>query len=371
MIIGVPREIKDSEFRVGLVPAGVRALVEQGHRVLVELSAGVGSGISDDRYAQAGAKLLSGSRELFAAAEMLVKVKEPLPLEYELLRAGQIVFTFFHFGGNRDLTEAMLARKIVALAYETITAPEGRLPILEPMSEIAGRLAVQEGAHHLEKPRGGKGKLLGGVPGVPPGRVLILGGGTVGMNAAKIAAGLKAQVTIMDTNLRRLQYLDDTLPANVDTLFSTRQHLAEELGRVDLVIGAVLLPGHRTPRLVTREMLGLMAPGTVVVDVAIDQGGCFETSRPTTHQEPTFVTEGVLHYCVANMPGAVPQTSTAALTNASLGYILQIAEKGYARAARENPHLAAGLNLVGGAVTNPAVADSFGLAYTPWEQVVP
>ena len=365
MRVGVPKEIKSDEYRVALMPVGAESLTKAGHEVYIETQAGVASGFPDDEYAKVGARIVSTAAEVFDKADMIIKVKEPLGPEISRFRPGQIVFTYFHFAASRDLTEACLKSGITAIAYETVRDRAGRLPLLTPMSEIAGKLALQEGAKYLEKPMMGRGILLGGVPGVAPAHVVILGAGVVGANAAKVAAGLGAQVVIMDINLDRLRYLDDVMPANVQTIFSDAHTVRDHLRQADLVVGAVLIPGATAPRLVTRQDLVAMKNGSVIVDVAIDQGGCVETSRPTTHQNPTFVVEGVVHYCVTNMPGAVGRTSTIALCNATLPYALTIANNGYQQAAAHDPGLAAGINLVAGRVTNAAVAQSLGLPYQP------
>lgn len=370
MVIGVPKEIKTEEYRVAITPSGVEALTRAGHRVLIESGAGLGSGITDQDYREEGAEIVQDKAELFERAEMILKVKEPLPQEYELLREGQIVFTYFHFAASEELTRAMMARKIIAIAYETVELEDGSLPLLIPMSEVAGRMAPQEGAKYLERPMRGLGILLSGAPGVPPARVVIVGGGTVGSNAARIAAGMGADVLILDINPRRLAYLDEIMPANVKTLISTRYNLRRAIAEADLVIGAVLIHGARAPRLIDREMLRGMKEGAVLVDVSIDQGGIAETSRPTTHADPVYLEEGVIHYCVANMPGAVPRTSTYALTNVTLPYALEIANKGWREAARTNPAIRKGLNIVEGQITYPAVAEAFGLPYTPVEEVL-
>lgn len=370
MIIAVPKEIKNNEFRVSLVPSGVEQLCRSGHKVLVETLAGKGSGIKDEEFQSAGAEIVASHEEVFRRGELIVKVKELLSEEYDLVREGQVVFTYFHFAANEQLTNSVINSKIVAIAYETIMTDCGRLPLLEPMSEIAGRMAVQEGAKYLEKSYGGKGKLLGGVPGVAPSRVLIMGGGTVGTNSAKMAAGLKADVVIMDTNLNRLRYLDDIMPPNVHTLYSNHYNIKEQIKQCDLIISAVLLPGKRAPKLITREMLKTMSPGTVIVDVAVDQGGSIETCLPTTHSDPIFIVNDIVHYCVANMPGAVAHTSTFALTNATMPYVLEIANNGFCKAALQNKVIASGLNIVKGQVTNRAVADSFDLLHTQYEVVL-
>lgn len=365
MIIGVPKEIKNNENRVGMTPAGVAELVKRGHTVYVQAAAGANSGFSDDDYIAAGAQMLPDIAAVYGVAEMIVKVKEPIEPEYKLIRKGQVVFTYFHFAADRALTEAMIAAGGVCIAYETVTKADRSLPLLVPMSEVAGRMSVQEGARFLEKPQGGKGKLMGGVPGVPPARVLILGGGVVGTNAAQMAAGMGAEVTIADIDLNRLRHLSEVLPKNVKTLYSSAHNIAAELPRTDLVIGSVLIPGDKAPHLITREMLKLMQPGSVLVDVAIDQGGCFETSHPTTHSNPVYEVDGIIHYAVANIPGAVPFTSTLALTNATLPYTVTLACKGWHQACKDDPALAAGLNIVEGKVTCKAVADVFGLEYEP------
>ncbi len=363
MVIGVPKEIKNNENRVGMTPAGVAELVKHGHTVYVQQTAGTNSGFTDEDYVNAGARMLPTIEEVYAAAEMIVKVKEPIAPEYKLIRHGQVVFTYFHFAADRALTEAMIESGGICIAYETVELPDRSLPLLIPMSEVAGRMSVQEGARFLEKPQGGKGKLLGGVPGVRPARVLILGGGIVGCNAAQMAAGMGAEVMITDINLPRLRYLSEVLPKNVKTLYSSEHNIRQELPTIDLVIGSVLIPGDKTPHLITRDMLRLMKPGTVLVDVAIDQGGCFETSHPTTHSDPTYVVDGIVHYAVANIPGAVPFTSTMALTNATLPYTIALADKGWQKACKDNPALALGVNVANGKVVYKAVADVFGLPY--------
>ena len=365
MRVGVPKEIKPDEYRVGMMPVGAEQLVRAGHPVLVETQAGVASGFPDDDYRRAGATIAQSPHEVFAGSDMIVKVKEPQPPEIGRFRRGQIVFTYFHFAADRELTQACIRSGIVAIAYETIKDRKGALPLLTPMSEIAGKMSIQEGAKYLEKPMMGRGILLGGVPGVEPAHVVVLGGGIVGTNAAKVAAGLGANVIIMDVNLDRLRYLDDVMPANVHTVFSDPHTIRTHLLEADLVVGAVLIPGATAPRLVTREHLKAMKNGSVIVDVAIDQGGCVETARPTTHQNPTYVVEGVVHYCVTNMPGAVGRTSTIALCNATLPYALRIANKGYERAASEDSGLAEGINLVEGRVTHRAVAESLNLRHEP------
>ena len=360
MIIGVPKEIKNNENRVGMTPAGVAELVKKGHTVYVQATAGVNSGFSDDDYIAVGAKTLPTIEDTYAAADMIVKVKEPIAPEYKLIKKGQVVFTYFHFAADKLLTEAMIESGAVCIAYETVEKEDHSLP---PMSEVAGRMATQVGARFLEKPQGGKGKLMGGVTGVRPARVLILGGGIVGTNAAQIAAGMGAEVLIADINLPRLRYLSEVMPKNVKTLYSSTHNIKMELPNIDLVIGSVLIPGDKAPHLITREMLKMMKPGTVLVDVAIDQGGCFETSHPTTHSDPTYIVDGIVHYAVANIPGAVPFTSTMALTNATLPYTVALACKGWRQACKDDPALAQGLNVVEGKVTYKAVADVFGLKY--------
>lgn len=368
MIIGVPKEIKNNENRVGMTPAGVAEMVKRGHTVYVQATAGVNSGFSDEEYVAVGAKMLPTIEETYAIAEMIVKVKEPIEPEYKLIKKGQVLFTYFHFAADKELTEAMMEQQAICIAYETVEKADRSLPLLVPMSEVAGRMSIQEGARFLEKPQGGKGKLMGGVPGVLPARVLILGGGIVGTNAAIIAAGMGAEVLIADINLPRLRHLSEVLPKNVKTLYSSAHNIMAELPTIDLVIGSVLIPGDKTPHLVTRDMLKLMKPGTVLVDVAIDQGGCFETSHPTTHSEPVYEVDGIVHYAVANIPGAVPFTSTLALTNATLPYAIALAQKGWRKACEDDAALAKGVNMVDGKVTFKAVADVFGLPYTPWNE---
>lgn len=361
MIVGIPKEIKNNENRVSMTPAGVRELVKRGHTVYVQHTAGENSGFPDAEYERAGAHILPTIEEVYAVAEMIVKVKEPIEPEYKLVRRGQLVFTYFHFACDRALTEAMLQSRATCLAYETVVDKQGTLPLLIPMSEVAGRMSVQEGARFLEKPQGGKGILLGGVPGVKPAKVLVLGGGVVGTEAALMAAGLGADVTVCDISLPRLRHLAEFMPKNVKTMFSSTYNIEQELPTTDLVIGAVLIPGAKAPHLITREMLGMMKKGSVMVDVAIDQGGCFETSHPTTHAEPVYEVDGIIHYCVANIPGAVPFTSTLALTNATLPYALRLADKGWQQACAEDPGLKLGLNVVDGKVTFPGVAEAFGM----------
>ena len=365
MIIGIPKEIKNNENRVAMTPAGVQEMTRRGHKVYVQATAGVNSGFTDDAYRAVGAEILPTIEEVYATAEMIVKVKEPIAPEYKLVRAGQLLFTYFHFASSEPLTRAMIDSGAVCCAYETVERADRSLPLLTPMSEVAGRMATQEGCYFLEKPRGGKGVLLGGVPGVKPARVFVIGAGVVGTAAARMAAGLGADVTICDISLPRLTYLADVMPRNVKTLMSSEYNIREELKHADLVIGSVLIPGAKAPKLVTRDMLKLMEPGTVLVDVAIDQGGCFETSRPTTHEDPVYYVDGILHYCVANIPGAVPRTSTLALTNATFPYAIQLADKGWQRACRENPELALGLNVVEGKVVYKPVAEAWGLDYEP------
>jgi len=362
MRIGVPKEIKDNENRIAIVPAGVDALVRAGHEVLVEKAGGDGSGIPDRDFVAAGAEVVKDHADVFARADLIMKVKEPLPEEYGLIRKGQVLFTYFHFAASRPLTEAMMATGAVCIAYETVEE-NGSLPLLTPMSEVAGRMSIQAGAKYLEKPSGGRGVLLGGVPGVPPAEVVILGGGIVGTNAAKMAAGLGAMVVVLDVNLDRMRYLDDVMEPNVTTLFSNPYNIRGACRRADLVVGAVLIPGAKAPALIDRSILREMKPGSVLVDVAVDQGGCAETTRPTTHSKPTYVEEGVLHYCVANMPGAVGRTSTYALTNVTLPYARILADRGWEGAIRSNRALASGANVVRGEVTCRGVAEAFDLAY--------
>lgn len=365
MIIGIPKEIKNNENRVALTPAGAKELVKRGHTVYVQHTAGENSGFPDSAYETVGAKILPSINDVYQTAEMIVKVKEPIAVEYPLVRKGQLVFTYFHFASDEKLTLAMMDSGSVCLAYETVENPDGTLPLLIPMSEVAGRMSIQEGARFLEKPQEGKGILLGGVPGVKPARVLVLGGGIVGYNAALMAAGMGADVTIADISLPRLRHLEEIMPANVRTLYSSTHNIETELPATDLVIGAVLIPGAKAPHLITKEMLGLMKPGSVLVDVAIDQGGCFETSHPTTHADPVYTIDGIVHYCVANIPGAVPQTSTLALTNATLPYVLELADKGWKEACKEDKTLYPGLNIIEGQIVYPAVAEAFGLPCYP------
>jgi alanine dehydrogenase len=361
MIIGVPREVKDREFRVGMVPAGVHQLVEEGHRVLVETGAGAGSGFPDSEYAAAGATVLQDRREIFGAAEMIVKVKEPVAAEYDLLRPGQILFTYLHLASSKELTLALLQRRVTGVAYETMRTASGEHPLLAPMSEVAGRLSVQIGMSYLRKDLGGSGVLLGGVPGVPRGRVAIVGGGVVGLNAAKVAAGLGAEVTVLDVNPTRLAYLDDIFRGGIETLMSNRYTLDEAVSRADILVGAVYVSGARAPVLVPEETVARMRPGSVVVDVAVDQGGCIATIRPTTHSDPTYVVHGVTHYGVTNMPGVVPRTSTLALTNVTAPHVWRIARLGIDRAVREDAVLREGVNLVDGRLVQPKVAEAHGL----------
>jgi len=365
MRVGVPKEIKADEYRVAMMPVGAELLARAGHEVMVEANAGSGSGFADEDYQKAGAKIARSAAEVFDWAEMIQKVKEPQASEIGMFKPGQVVFTYFHFAASTELTQGCLESEIVAIAYETIKDRRGTLPLLTPMSEIAGKLSIQEGAKYLEKPMMGRGILLGGVPGVPPAHVVILGGGIVGTNAAKVAAGLGSNVVIMDINLDRLRYLDDVMPANVHTIYSDPQTIRDQIRQADVVVGAVLIPGAKAPRLVSKSDLKDMKNGAVVVDVAIDQGGCIETARPTTHQQPTYVVDGVVHYCVTNMPGAVGRTSTVALCNATLPYALKIASKGYEQAAVDDPGFAEGVNMSGGRVTNQAVADAMHMKCEP------
>lgn len=365
MRIGIPKEIKNNENRVGMTPAGVAELVHHGHQVFVQHTAGEGSGFSDDDYVKSGAEILPTIEETYAAADMIVKVKEPIEEEYPLVKKGQVVFTYFHFACDKPLTDAMIASGGVCIAYETVQLPDRSLPLLIPMSEVAGRMATINGAHYLQKTKGGKGKLICGVPGVRPAKVVVLGGGVVGQAAARVAAGMGAQVVITDISLPLLRRLTAEMPANVVPLYSNRHNIIRELKDADIVVGAVLIPGDKAPRLVTRDMLKLMQPGTVLVDVAIDQGGCFETSKPTTHSDPVYTVDGIVHYAVANIPGAVPNTSTIALTNATLRYALALADKGWKKACKDEPALYKGLNVVEGKVTYKAVADVFDLPYEP------
>jgi alanine dehydrogenase len=364
MLIGVPKEVKTHEYRVGLVPGSVRELVHHGHRVVVESGAGVGIGFDDRTYEAAGGKILTTVADVFAAAELIVKVKEPQPEEVRMLREGQVLFTYLHLAADRELTEALMRSGAIAIAYETVTDVRGGLPLLAPMSEVAGRMAVQVGAHCLEKEQGGLGVLLGGVPGVAAAKVVILGGGVSGTNAARMAMGVEAHVTVIDRSLARLYELDLQFGSQLHTLFATVENIERQVIDADLLIGAVLVPGAAAPKLVSRELVRAMKPGSVIVDISIDQGGCCETSRPTTHAAPTYVEEGVVHYCVTNMPGAVARTSAVALNNATLPFVLAIAGRGWRAALSEDPHLRAGLNVCNGRVTHPAVAQQFGLPLT-------
>ncbi|WP_321491375.1 alanine dehydrogenase [uncultured Desulfobacter sp.] len=370
MIVGIPREIKPEENRVCMTPAGAEVMVRNGHQVLVEHSAGAGSGFTDDAYIRAGARIVDTPQQLFAAADMIMHVKEPLPPEYDLIRDGQIIFTYLHLAADEPQTRALIKSKAVCIAYETIQKADGSLPLLTPMSEVAGRMAIQEGAKYLEMAQGGHGILLGGVPGVEPATVVVIGGGVVGSNAAKMACGLGAKVYLLDMNLDRLRYLSDVMPANCFTLMSSPATIRKLVQKADVVIGAVLIPGARAPKLVTRDMLKTMKKGSVLVDVAIDQGGCFETSKATTHGNPTFVIDGVVHYCVANMPGAVAKTSTLALTNATLPYALQLANQGWKRAMQASQEIRLGANIIHGKVTYKAVAEAFGLVHTPVDDML-
>ena len=368
MIIGVPKEIKNNENRVALTPAGAKELIKRGHQVYVQQSAGLGSGFSDQDYSAVGASLLPSIEATYQIAEMIMKVKEPIESEYKLIKPNQLLFTYFHFASYEPLTKAMVASKAICLAYETVEKADRSLPLLVPMSEVAGRMAIQKGANYLEKPLGGRGILLGGVPGVLPAKVLILGGGIVGTQAAWMAAGLGADVIIMDLSLPRMRYLADVMPANVKTMMSNEFNIREQIKQADLIIGAVLIPGAKAPHLITKEMLKDMKKCAVVVDVAVDQGGCIETCKPTTHENPTYVIDDVVHYCVANMPGAVPYTSTLALTNATLPYAIQLADKGWKKAAQENADLVPGLNVIQGDIVYKAVAEAFAMPYTPVEK---
>jgi alanine dehydrogenase len=367
MIVGILKEIKAEENRVCMTPAGAEVMVQSGHDVLVENSAGLGSGFDDAAYAAAGAEIVATREEIYQRSDMIMHVKEPLAPEYDLIRPGQIVFTYLHLAANLELTQALIRSRAVCMAYETIQKEDGSLPLLTPMSEVAGRMAIQQGAKYLEMAQGGHGVLLGGVPGVDPGTVVVIGGGIVGVNAAKMACGLGAKVYVLDQNLDRLRLLTDIMPANCFMLYSSPATIREQIRRADVVVGAVLIPGAKAPKLITRDMLGIMKPGSVLVDVAIDQGGCFETSKATTHGDPIYVVDGVVHYCVANMPGAVPRTSTLALTNATLPYALQIANQGWQRAILESNEIRRGANIINGKVTYRAVAAAFNLDYTPVE----
>jgi len=370
MNIGIPTEIKPQENRVAIQPGGVMTLVQQGHNVMVEKDAGLGSGFSDDEYVAAGAQIKADVDALWAAADMIMKVKEPIAEEYSRIKAGQILFTYFHFAADKTLTQAIIDSKCIAIAYETVEKVDRSLPLLIPMSEVAGRMATQEGAKFLEKAMGGRGVLMGGIPGVPPANTLVLGGGIVGVNAAKIAAGMGSNTTIMDINMPRLRYLDDVMPKNITTLFSSEANIRAMLPTVDLIIGAVLKPGAKAPHLITREMLSHMRPGTVLVDVAIDQGGCFETSKPTTHQDPVYFVDEILHYCVANMPGAVPYTSTLGLTNVTLPYAVALANKGWKQAVKDDVELLKGVNIVEGTIVYEDVAEAFGMEWSTVNQML-
>lgn len=364
MIVGVPREIKRDEYRVAMLPSGVDDLCRAGHTVLIETGAGIGSGIFDDDYASSGAEILKSAAEVVRRSDLIVKVKEPMPQEWPLLRPEQIVFTYFHFAADRELTLGVLDSRATAVAYETLQGQGRELPLLTPMSEVAGRMSIQQGAKFLERPQEGRGILLGGVPGVEPAHIAILGGGVVGKNAARIAAGFQADVVILDINVDRLRYLEDIMPPNVNTLYSDRHNIREQLRKADLIIGGVLVPGARAPRLVSAEDLKLMKPGAVVIDVCIDQGGCLETSRPTTHSQPTYIVDGIVHYCVTNMPGAVGRTSTYALCNVTFPYVRRIANEGLHAACQNEPGLASAVNMLNGRITNQAVAETFGLPFT-------
>lgn len=370
MKVGVPKEIKNNENRVGMTPSGVAELIKHGHTVFVQHTAGEGSGFSDDAYVRVGAQILPAIEDVYAQADMIVKVKEPIEPEYALVRQGQVVFTYFHFACEEELTRAMMKSGAVCIAYETVEKADRSLPLLIPMSEVAGRMATQNGAYYLQKTKGGKGKLLAGVPGVKPAKVLVLGGGTVGEAAARIAAGMGADVTITDVSLPRLKQLAAEMPANVHTLYSSEHNIRQELPTVDVVIGSVLIPGDAAPKLITKDMLPLMEKGTVLVDVAIDQGGCFETSHPTTHSDPVYMVDGIIHYAVANIPGAVPNTSTVALTNATLRYAVALADKGWQQACRDDEALARGVNMVDGKCTYEAVAKVWNLPYTPLKDFI-
>ncbi|MFN8517426.1 MAG: alanine dehydrogenase, partial [Chloroflexia bacterium] len=370
MLIGVPKEIKDNENRVALTPAGVAELAHHGHQLLVERGAGIGSGFADDEYLAAGAELAETHEEVFARAAMIMKVKEPIAPEYPLLREGQLLFTYLHLAAEEALTHALVEQKVTAIAYETVQLADRSLPLLTPMSEVAGRMAVQVGAHYLEKTHGGRGQLLGGVPGVRPSNVVIVGGGVVGTNAAQMALGMGAQVTILEKSADRMRYLSEVLHGNLVTVMSNRQNMAHAASYADLLIGAVLIPGAKAPRLVSESMVRAMRPGAVVVDVAIDQGGCIETARPTSHSDPTYLVDGVIHYCVTNMPGAVPRTSTYALSNVTLPYAQKLADQGFDAAVRGDAALARGVNAYAGRITYGAVADAFGLPHTPLEELL-
>jgi len=365
MIVGIPKEIKEDEYRVAMLPVGVEELVQRGHQVLVQAGAGLGSGLADEAYERAGAKLVDSGKEVFEQADLIVKVKEPQASEFPLIRKNQAIFTYFHFAADRKLTQAMIDSGALCLAYETLRDSQGRLPLLTPMSEVAGRMSIQEGAKYLEKPQMGRGILLGGVPGVPPAHITVLGGGVVGANAARIAAGFRADVNILDVNLDRMRYLDDVMPPNVNVIYSDRYNIREQLKLADLVIGSVLIPGAKAPYLVRKDDLKLMKPGSVIIDVAIDQGGCVETSKPTTHKNPTYIVDEVLHYCVTNMPGAVGRTSTFALCNVTLPWVVQLAQQGIDQAIAGSKPLQEAMNVRRGKVTNEAVAKTFGYPYEP------
>ncbi len=370
MIIGTPKEIKNQEYRVGLIPASVKAMVSEGHRVLVETKAGLGSGFSDAEYQEAGAEIVPAARDIFETAELVIKVKEPQEVEYKMLREGQILFTYLHLAPDPRQTKGLLESKATCIAYETITDANGHLPLLVPMSEVAGRMSVQVGAYYLQRTNGGLGMLLGGVPGVEQAEVVIIGGGIVGVNAAKMAIGLGAKVTILERSVPRMRYLDDIFGSRITCLMSNGYNIEKKLELADLLVGAVLIPGASAPKLVTRDMVGCMKPGSVIVDVAVDQGGCMETTRPTTHDDPTFMVGDVIQYCVANMPGAVPRTSTFALTNVTVPYAMTLARHGVDEAIRRDPHLKAGVNVYEGHLTYGAVAESQGLAYTPIDELL-
>jgi alanine dehydrogenase len=370
MKIGVPKEIKAQEARVALTPGGVIDFIKKGHTVYLQTNAGINSGFYDSDYIAAGAEILPDIASVYMKSDMIIKVKEPIQEEYALIRENQLLFTYFHFASNETLTKAMIEKKAICLAYETVELQDGSLPLLIPMSEVAGRMSIQEGAKYLEKPSQGKGILLGGVPGVEPAKVMVLGGGIVGMQAARMAAGFGAKVTILDLNLNRLRYLSETMPANVTTLYSSEYNIRRLIKDTDLIIGAVLIPGAKAPKLITKEMLKEMQPGTVLVDVAVDQGGCFETTTATTHENPIFIIDGIVHYCVANMPGAVPMTSTIALTNATLPFAIQLATKGWKKACQDNPALQLGLNIIQGKVVYKGVSDAFNLPLTPLENLL-
>ena len=370
MVISVPKETKSLEFRVALTPASVHSLVSMGHQVYVQSQAGIGSGFSDQDYLNAGASMTQSLQEAYQKGDMVIKVKEPLEEEYQWIREGQVVFTFFHFSSSKQLLDAMMAQKGICIAYETVEQANGQLPLLIPMSEIAGRMATQQGAKYLEHSMGGKGILLGGVPGVPPAQVLVIGGGVVGTEAAKMAAGLGADVTILDKNLQRLRYLSQCMPSNVKPVMMQPYALPKLLASHILIIGAVLITGAKAPRIITKEMLKSMSKGTVLIDVAVDQGGCFETTTPTTHDAPTYIIDGILHYCVQNMPGVVPYTSSVALNNASLPYIITLAQQGWRKAAKTHPEIKKGINLIGGKVVYKAIAEDFSLPYTPIDKVL-